>query len=81
MCKHKQSLLASNRLSLDRVHSIFGFDGQRVPGVDPQDFTTLCDFAVHGITPPVSPNFRPQSENLPPLRERYLLLQHPINRL
>ena len=33
MCRHKQSLLASNRLSLDRLHSIFGSDGLRVPGL------------------------------------------------
>ena len=46
MCKHKQSLLASNRLSLDRFHSIFGSDGLHVPGVDPRDFKILCEFAV-----------------------------------
>jgi len=81
VCRHKQSLLASNRLSLDRVHSIFGSDGRRVPGVDPRDFNILCEFAIHGITPPVSPNFQPQSQNIPPLRDRYIMLQHPINRL
>ena len=81
MCRHKQSLLASNRLSLERLHSIFGSDGRNVPGVDPTDFRILCEFAVNGITPPVSPNFQPQSQNIPPLRDRYILLQHPINRL
>ena len=81
MCRHKQSLLAKNRLSLHRLHSIFGSDGLRVPGVDPRDFNILCEFAVNGITPPVSSNFRPQSKNIPPLRDRYILLQHPINRL
>ena len=81
MCRHKQSLLAKNRLSLDRLHSIFGLDGLRVPGVDPRDFNILCEFAVNGITPPVSSNFQPQSQNIPPLRDRYILLQHPINRL
>ena len=81
MCRHKQSLLAKNRLSLDRLHFIFGLDGLRVPGVDPRDFNILCEFPVNGINPPVSPNFRPQSRNIPPLRDRYILLQHPINRL
>ncbi len=81
MCRHKQALLASNRLSLDRLHSIFGSDGRRVPGVDLRDFNMLCEFAIQGITPPVSPNFQPQSQNIPPLRDRYIMLQHPINRL
>jgi len=81
MCRHKQSKLASNRLSLDRIHSIFGSDGRHVPGVDPRDFNILCEFAIHGITPPVSPNFQPQSQNIPPLRDRHIMLQHPINRL
>ena len=81
MCMHKQSLLASNRLSLDRLHFIFASDGLRVPGFNPHDFNILCEFAVNSITPPVSPNFRPQSQNIPPLRDRYILLQHPINRL
>ena len=31
MCQHKQSKLASNLLSLDRLHSIFGPDGRCVP--------------------------------------------------
>lgn len=31
MCKHKQSLLASNRISLQRIHSIFGTDGTKIP--------------------------------------------------
>jgi hypothetical protein len=70
ICQYKQSLLASNCLSLDRLHSIFGSDGRRVPGVDPRDLNILCEFAVHGITPPVSPNGRPQSQNIPPLRDR-----------
>ena len=81
MCRHKQALLASNRLSLDRLHSIFGSDGQRVPGIDLRDFNILCEFATQGITPPVSANFQPQSQNIPPLRDRYIKLQHPINRL
>jgi hypothetical protein len=64
MCRHKQSLLASNRLPLDRIRSIFGSDGRHVPRVDPRDYNILCEFAIHGITPPVSPNFQPQSQNI-----------------
>ena len=81
MCRHKQSKLASNRISPARIHSIFGVDGTRIPGVDPNDIAILLDFATNGITPPVAPSFRPQADNVPPLRDRYITLQHPINRL
>jgi len=73
MCLHKQALLASNRLFLDRRTTR--------SRVDLRDFNILCEFAIHCITPPVSPNFQPQSQNIPPLRDRYIMLQHPINRL
>jgi len=81
MCRNKQELLSSNRLSVSRLHSIFGPDGTKIPGVSPRDFQILCEFAQDGITPPVSPSFRPESVNIPPLRDRYILLHHPINRL
>ena len=60
---------------------VFGADGRRIPGVDLKDFNILCEFATHGITPQTSPFFRLESINIPPLRDRYILLQHPINRL
>ena len=78
MCKYKQSKLASNRISPARIRSIFG---TKVPGVDPCDIAILLDFAANGITPPVAPSFQPQAINVPPLRDRYIKLQHPINRL
>jgi hypothetical protein len=60
MCRHKQALLSSNRLSVSRLLSIFGPDGMRIAGVSSQDFQILCDFADDGITPPVSPSFKPE---------------------
>ncbi len=64
MCRHKQQMLAHNRLSTDRIFSIFGKTGQRIPGVTPQDFATLVEFAENGITPIVSPGFQPESINV-----------------
>lgn len=81
MCRQKQSKLASNRISPARIQSIFGINGKRIPGVDERDIAILLDFAANGITPPVAPSFQPQTINVPPLRDRYLTLQHPINRL
>ena len=81
VCRHKQQLLAHNRLSTERIFSIFGKTGQRIPGVTPQDFATLLEFAENGITPIVSPGFQPESINVAPLRDRYLKLHHTIDRL
>ena len=81
MCRQKQSKLASNRISPARIQSIFGINGKRIPEVDERDIAILLDFAANGITPPVAPSFQPQTINVPPLRDRYLTLQHPINRL
>ena len=53
MCRHKQNKLASNRISPARIHSIFGIDGARIPGVDPRDIRILVDFASNGNTPVV----------------------------
>ena len=41
MCRHKQQLLAHNRLLPERIFSIFGPTGQRIPGVTTHDFNTL----------------------------------------
>jgi hypothetical protein len=81
LCKYKQRKLASNRISPARIHSIFGPAGDKLPGVNPRDIAILVDFAANGITPPVAPSFQPQAINVPPLRDRYIKLQHPINRL
>jgi hypothetical protein len=81
MCRYKQSKLAHNRLSVARIIDIFGTDGTKVPGVDLTDVNILLDFAQHGITPPVADNFRPESINVAPLRDRYIKLQHTINKL
>ena len=81
MCRYKQSKLASNRLSVARIVDIFGTDGKKIPGVNPTDVNILLDFAQHGITPPVADNFRPESINVAPLRDRYIKLQHTINKL
>ena len=81
LCKYKQGKLASNRISPARIRSIFGTTGTKVPGVDPRDIAILLDFAANGITPPVAPSFQPQAVNVPPLRDRYIKLQHPINKL
>jgi len=37
MCRRKQSLLAANRISRDRIVAIFGSRGERIPGVDARD--------------------------------------------
>ena len=81
MCRHKQQLLAHNRLSPERIFSIFGATGQRIPGVTMRDFNTLLEFATKGITPLVSPGFKPESVNVAPLRDRYLKLHHTIDKL
>lgn len=67
------------------IHStnrkIFGAAGNKIPGVDQRDIELLKEFAQHGITPPVSPNFQPESINIPPLRNRYVKLLHTIDKL
>lgn len=77
MCRYKQQ----NRISRHRINSVFGIDGQRIPGVDLRDIDILIDFAENGITPPVAPLFKPEKDNVAPLRDRYLKLHHTINRL
>jgi len=81
MCRHKQQLLAHNRLLPERIFSICGPTGQRIPGVTTHDFNTLLEFATNGITPLVSPGFKPESINVAPLRDRYLKLHHTIDKL
>ena len=81
MCRYKQSKLAHNRLSVSRIIDLFGTEGNKVPGVDPADVKILLEFAELGITPPVADNFRPESVNVAPLRDRYIKLQHTINKL
>jgi hypothetical protein len=61
MCRHKQQLLAHNRLSTERIFSILETTGQKIPDVTPHDFATLLEFAETGITPLVSPGFQPES--------------------
>ena len=81
MCKTKQSRLASNRISVQRIEAIFGQRGDKVPGVDQRDIVILREFAEFGITPPVSSKFNLESINLPPLRDRYIKLHHTIDKL
>ena len=81
MCRYKQNLLAANRISRHRINSVFGTDGQRIPGVDLKDIHILLGFADNGITPPVAPSFSPEKDNVAPLRDRYLKLHHTINKL
>ena len=81
MCRHKQQLLAHNRLSTERIFSILETTGQKIPDVTPHDFATLLEFAETGITPLVSPGFQPESINVAPLRDRYLKLHHTIDKL
>jgi hypothetical protein len=73
MCRHKQQLLAHNRLSTERIFSILGPTGQRIQGVTTHDFNTFLEFAANGITPLVSPSFKPESINVAPLRDRYTI--------
>jgi hypothetical protein len=47
MCRHKQQLLAHNRLSTDRIFSILGPTGKRIPGVTTHDFNILLEFAAN----------------------------------
>jgi len=81
MCKIKQTRLAYNRISVQRIDTIFGQRGDKIPGVDQRDIVILKEFADIGITPPVSTNFKPESLNLPPLRDRYIKLHHTIDKL
>jgi len=81
MCRHKQDKLAHNRLSRERLESIFGTTGHKIPGVMINDFNTLLEFADHGITPIVAPSFQPEKINVAPLRDRYIKLHHTINKL
>jgi hypothetical protein len=81
MCRHKQQLLAHNRLSTERIFSILGPTEQRIPGISTKDFNTLLEFAANGITPLVSPGFKSESINVAPLRDRYLKLHHTIDKL
>jgi len=81
MCRHKQSKLANNRLSKERIISILGSTGTKIPGVMLKDFDTLLEFAEHGITPIVAPSFKPDAINVTPLRDRYIKLHHTINKL
>ena len=81
MCKTKQDLLASNRLSAARVIDIFGEDGTKIPGMLLSDFHLLLDFATNGITPIVAADFVPEKVHIPPLRARYVTLKHTINHL
>ena len=64
MCRHKQALLAANRISQERIWSVFGKNGNRVPGVDKKDVQILIEFAVSGITPPVAASFQPEATNV-----------------
>jgi leucyl-tRNA synthetase len=71
MCATKQRSLENNRMSLRRIIETFGPTCTRYPTMLQSDFVTLTEFARNGITPPVAPNFVPESDNIPPLRERY----------
>ena len=81
MCRRKQSLLAANRISKDRIVAIFGSQGERIPGVDARDVQILINFAVYGITPPTSESFKAEAHDVAPLRDRYIKLNHTINKL
>ena len=45
------------------------------------DFVILTDFARHGITPLYAPDFVPNSDHVPPLRDRYIKVKHTVNYL
>ena len=81
MCQTKQSKLAHNRISVQRVLDTFGPQGTKIPGMMLPDFELLLEFARNGITPPVGADFVPQASNLPPLRQRYMTLKHTVNSL
>ena len=81
MCRYKQSKLAHNRLSTERIFSIFGPTGTTIPAVSLLEINTFIEFATYGITPIVSPSFKADAVNVAPLRDRYIKLQHTINKL
>ena len=58
MCQTKQSKLAHNRISVQRVLDTFGPQGTKVPGMMFPDFELLLEFARNGITPPSWSRFR-----------------------
>jgi hypothetical protein len=81
MCKTKQSKMAHNRISVQRIIDTFGPLGTKVPGMLFSDFKLLSEFTHNGITPPVGADFIPQTRNLPPLRQGYMTLKHTVNSL
>ena len=81
MCRRKQSLLAANRISKERILAIFGHRGERIQGVDAKDVQIVIEFAVYGITPPTSESFKAEAHDVAPLRNRYIKLNHTINKL
>ena len=81
LCALKQSTLTGNRLSLQRVITTFGPTGLRYPTMLQSDFVILTDFARHGITPLYAPDFVPNSDHVPPLRDRYIKVKHTVNYL
>ena len=64
--------MSHNRLSTERIFSIFGPTGTKISGVSLLDFNTLIEFATYGITPIVSPSFKADAVNVAPLRDRYI---------
>jgi len=81
MCKIKQSMLAANRLSVERVKCIFDDQSDKVQGMAQRDFLLLLDFAENGITPIIGYDFVPEATNIPPLRARYEKVVHTVNSL
>ena len=79
LCKTKQSKLAANRLSVERVKRTFGEHGDKVQGMAHKDFLLLLDFAANGITPIIGYDFVPEATNIPPLRARYEKVVHTVN--
>lgn len=47
MCRYKQNKLAGNRITKDRIDSIFGSDGKRIPGVDLRDIRRIWNYTSH----------------------------------
>jgi hypothetical protein len=77
-----QAKLTRQQSIVQTTHSFhIWFNRNEVSGVLSKDFNTLLEFADYGITPIVSPSFRPESVNVAPLRDRYLKLHHTINKL
>jgi hypothetical protein len=80
LCVNRHRDMYSSRLNIERVHSTFGADGGRIPGVQHSDFLLLLELASEGIKLLLPEAFRPIPEP-PPLRNKYIVTASAVHKL